>query len=112
VTAALCPRCGAALAAQAFEVRDVGIVLAGDWDEPTGLLAWATVTVGPIQLAGLTVRRRHGDDLTVTFPARKDRRGSLHREITVLDGELDRRIRAAVVAAYVNGRGKAGRRPL
>jgi hypothetical protein len=110
VTAAPCPRCGAAVPAREIEIGEVGIVLAPEHDERVGLLAWARLKVGPFLLAGLSVRRNLAGDLTVTFPARKDRRGTLHREVTPLDPDLDRRIRAVVIAAYVAERAKHRRR--
>jgi hypothetical protein len=93
------------------EVGEVGIVLAPPANESDGLLAWATVKVGPLLLAGLAVRRRTDGEITVTFPARRDQRGTLHRQVTVLDPALDRLIRASVIAEYVEAARKAGRGP-
>lgn len=107
---ASCHRCGAPLPAAVLAVDEVGIVLAGPSDERRGLLAWGRARVGPFVFSGLAVRLNGAGDIVVTYPARKDRSGSLHREVTTLDPELDGRIRAAVVAAYIEERGKAGRR--
>jgi hypothetical protein len=110
VTAAACPRCGAALPAPAFDVGEVAVVRASAANEDDGLLAWARVRVGPLELAGLAVRLNVAGEIVVTFPARKDRRGTLHREVTPLDPDLDLRIRAAVIAGYMKERGRSGRR--
>jgi hypothetical protein len=110
--AALCPKCGHLFrpnvapftATDAWPVQDVGIVLAGAGDEHLGLLAWATVIVGTFRLDGMAVRRGLDGELVVIYPARKDARGGLHRSITPLEPELDSRIRAAVIAAYMEAR--------
>jgi hypothetical protein len=107
---AFCSHCGAPLPAQSLGIRETAVVLAPIEHERQGLLAWAHLRVGPFRLAGLSVRRTGLGELTVTFPARKDARGALHREITLLDDDLDRRVRAAVLAAYIAERGRAGRR--
>jgi hypothetical protein len=108
---AVCPRCGASVPAQGLAVSDVGIILAGEWDTPSGLLGWARLQVGPLTLSGLAIRRNLQGDTVVTYPARKDRGGALHREVSVLDADLDSRIRSAVIAAYIDARTRAGRRP-
>jgi DNA-binding cell septation regulator SpoVG len=92
----------------------VGVVLAAPALENEGLLAWCRVELaGLLRLDGLAVRRRlHDSEITVTFPSKRDQHGDLHRQITPLDPDLDRSIRAAVVAAYIAERARAGRRPL
>lgn len=106
---AACPHCGAPVANPALPIGEVGIVLAPIHHEVDGLLAWVRVRVGPFLLAGLSVRRTLTDEIAVAFPARRDRRGTLHREITTLDPDLDSRIRAAVIAAYLLVRSRQGR---
>jgi hypothetical protein len=108
VTAA-CAVCGAALPAQVLEVREVGIVLAPAHDEAEGLLAWASVVARGIAIEGITVRRRRDGEIVVTYPARKAGRGGLYRIVTPTDPALDRSIRAAVIAEYIEARRKAGR---
>lgn len=107
---AACPRCGAPLPQVGLEIRDIAIVLASPDHERTGLLAWAALRIGPLELAGLSVRLNGAGEIVVKFPARKDRRGALHRMFTPLDADLDQRIRAAVIAAYAAERTKHGRR--
>jgi hypothetical protein len=109
VTAA-CPRCGAPLPGIMLPITDVAVVLAGASDEREGLLAWATVGVGPVEIAGLSIRLNGAGEIVVKHAARKDRRGVLHRITAVLDPDLDQRIRAAVIAAYATERAKHGRR--
>lgn len=92
-----------------LDIEDVAIALAPTHQEREGLLAWANLRVGPFQLNGLAIRRRLDGALIVTYPARKDPRGGLHRSITPLDPELDRRIRAAVTDAYLDVQRAAGR---
>jgi hypothetical protein len=99
-----CRQCGKAANGPELEVKDVAVVVAGAADERAGLLGWAQLQVGPLLLAGLSVRRNVVGELTVTFPARRDRRGALHRQITPLDPDLDGRIRAAVITAYIEER--------
>ena len=106
---AACPSCGAPLPAQRLEVRDVGIVLAPPSQESEGLMAWARIRLGPLIVSGLAVRRTGAGAITVTYPARKDQRGTLHREVTVADPDLDRLIRVAVIAEYLEQRRRAGR---
>jgi hypothetical protein len=110
MTGATCHYCGAPLPDRAFQIREVAIVLAGPPDERAGLLAWAQLRVGPFHLEGLSVRRTLGGEIAVTIHARKDRRGTLHPQITLLDADLERRIRVAVTTAYIAERAKHGRR--
>lgn len=107
---AACARCGAPLPASVLEVNEVGVVLAGPADERQGLLGWGRAQVGPFVFSGLAVRLNGAGEIVVTYPARKDRSGGLHREVTTLDADLDGRIRAAVIAAYAAERTRCGRR--
>lgn len=90
-------------------IRNVAVILATPDQENGGLLAWAGLAVGPFSFDGLAIRRRLDGEVIVTYPARKDGRGGVHPAITTLDPELDRRIKAAVIAAYVAERAKCGR---
>jgi hypothetical protein len=93
----------------ALPITNVGIALAPRGEMHRGLLAWASVDYGGLRFDGLAIRRRLDGEVIVTYPARKDGSGGLHHAITPLDPELDRRIRAAVLGAYLDARRKAGR---
>jgi hypothetical protein len=108
VTAAGCPGCGASLPASILPVSVIAVAIATPAQEQEGLLGWCQIEVGPLRLAGLAIRRRRDGTITMTFPSRKDQNGDLHRQITALDPDLDGRIRAAVIAAYVAERAKHG----
>ena len=90
-------------------IRNFTIILAAPDQERGGLLGWAGVAVGPFRLDGLAIRRRLDGEVIVTYPAKKDARGGVHHAITPLDPELDRRIRTAVLSAYVAERARHGR---
>jgi hypothetical protein len=104
-----CPDCGGSFRPKlAWPVRDVALVIAGPANEERGLLAWAAISIGPLRLDGLAVRRRLDGELIVTYPARKDPGGKLHRSMTPLDPELDRQIRTSIIAAYLNETRRTG----
>jgi hypothetical protein len=108
----ICPSCGTTLhdLTRTREAARVVAILAGTSEqERQGLLGWARVEVGSFRFDGLAIRRRLDGEVIVTYPARKDGRGSVHPAITPLDPELDRRIKASILSAYVAARARHGR---
>lgn len=119
MTSVLCPRCRRLFTPRsaplpertpATSIRNVAVILATPEQENGGLLGWAGLTVGAFRFDGLAIRRRLDGKMIVTYPAKKDGRGGVHHAITPLDPDLDRRIRTAIISAYVAERAKRGRR--
>lgn len=105
-----CASCRAAVPESALEVHDVAVLVAPPHVRDTGLMAWASVCVGPVRIDGLTVRITTGDSLKVTWPMRKANNGLLHAVAHVVDDALRGRVEAAVIAEYLNAARRAGRR--
>ncbi len=64
----------------------------------TGLLGWASVTLGEFVVDGLAVRRTRDGGIVVVFPARVDRRGARHPVVRPTTNETRRAIEAQVFA--------------
>ena len=47
----------------------------------TGLLGWASFTVGPLMVGSVGVRRRRDGTLVLAFPRRVDRHGVVHFDV-------------------------------
>ena len=67
-------------------------------DRQDGLIGWIRCTVnGAIRLDGITLRRTVDGRLTLSFPARKDRRGVLHPIVQPLDEAIRRWIEVEIL---------------
>ncbi len=84
-----------------LRVSEVRFVAASPAEQETGLIGWVSLLLDDsLRIDGVGLRRTLAGDLTISFPARKDRRGKLHPMIRPLsDGvrlDLQHRIFSAL----------------
>lgn len=92
-----CPTCGKA--AGPPRISHVVFSAAPERDVHTGLLGWASFTLGDLHLDGVAVRRTRDGRLTLSFPERRDARGGRHPIVRPLDDAARRAIEEAVFRA-------------
>lgn len=84
----------------ALTISGVTLHAAPPEDVRRGLLGWVTCTIADaLVLDGITLRRTLEGRLTLSFPARSDRRGRQHPFVRPLDDPTRRAIEAAVFRA-------------
>ena len=80
-------------------VSSVRFTPAGDADRRTGLLGWVGCVVGGFRLDGLAVRRMCNGQLSLTYPARRDRRGNEHTFVLPVGREARQDFERQILAA-------------
>ena len=81
------------------QVSDVRLTPASAVDVEAGLYGYVTLVYGDLRLDGLTLRRTQRGNLTISFPARRDRRGRDHPLVRPIDDATRREIEAQVFDA-------------
>lgn len=74
----------------ALRFRDVQFTEASERDREQGLLGFVAVSIGPLRLDAISVRRTLHGRLVLSFPTRKDGQGRSHPVIRPL-GDRERR---------------------
>jgi hypothetical protein len=83
-----------------IHISDVTLAAATDGERAAGLVGWVSCTVGhALRLDGITLRRTTDHRLTLSFPARTDRRGRQHPFVRPLDDCARRAFELAVFRA-------------
>jgi DNA-binding cell septation regulator SpoVG len=78
-------------------VTDLHLVAATEADRASGLLYFATFTLGVLEVH-VTVRRTRGGRIVLSFPCRHDRAGRQWPLVRPINDEARQAIEAAVVA--------------
>lgn len=85
---------------QSIDVADVHFTAAALQEIEEGLLGWARLTLnGVLRLDGIAVRRTLGGHVTISFPARRDRAGRVHKLMRPVNAEVGREIEHQVLKA-------------
>jgi hypothetical protein len=94
-----------------FEITNVVCHDAPPTDRILGLLAYATVHMGPFRIDGLQVRRDRAGQFFVKWSAHKDAAGIEHPHLEILDLTIRPAIHAAVERAVLAVARREGRIP-
>ena len=83
-----------------IRISSVGFVPAPATEIRSGLLGWISCVLnGTVAVDGITLRRTAAGRLTLSFPARSDRRGGKHPIVRPIDDDARRSIEAAIFDA-------------
>lgn len=85
-------------APQTVQVSDVRFIAAPPSEVETGLSGWACFVVnGVLRLDGVAVRRTLNGRRTISFPARRDSAGRMHKYVRPANSQVAREIEHAVL---------------
>ncbi len=80
-------------------VSDIRFSPATAADRKSGLLGWIEATVGHVRIDSVAVRRSRNGRYVLSFPQRRDRRGSPHPVVRPRDDASRRLLEEAVIRA-------------
>jgi hypothetical protein len=81
-------------------VSDVRFVAASPADVETGLRGWVRFVVnGILRVDGVVVRQTMNEHTTISFPAKRDSAGRMHKYVRPVNTEVGREIEHQVLTA-------------
>ncbi len=78
------------------DVSRVRLALASKADAERGLFGFIAFRLGMVEVDGVTLRRTRAGELTLSYPARRDRNGQDHPYVRPLDDATRRAIESRV----------------
>jgi len=91
---------------RSIKITNVRFTSADETNVAAGLLGWVSLSLnGTVRLDGIAVRRTRENELTLSFPYRRDSAGRQHHIVRPLDDATHREIERQIIAALPTVKG-------